>query len=88
MKNFAQLISTIQQVHDELQTTAAHAVNQALTLRNWLIGYHILEFEQNGKDRASYGARLLVKMSESLKHVKGMDERSLRRFRQFYTHAR
>jgi hypothetical protein len=26
-----------------------------MTIRNWLIGYYIVEFEQNGKDRAEYG---------------------------------
>jgi len=30
-----------------------------LTIRNWLIGYYIVEFEQNGKDRAEYGISLL-----------------------------
>ena len=42
-------------------TRAAVAVNQALVLRNWLIGAYIVEFEQNGTDRAKYGTRLLPK---------------------------
>lgn len=55
-----------------------------LTIRNWLIGYYIVEFEQNGKDRAEYGKSLLKSIAGKLSHVKGLDERSLRRFRLFY----
>lgn len=84
MKDFSELISTIEGVHDKLQSSAANAVNQALTIRNWLIGYYIVEFEQNGKDRAVYGKGLLKTLATSLKDIKGIDERGLRRFRQFY----
>ena len=84
MNNFNQLISNIESVHGQLQSSAAHAVNQSLTIRNWLIGYYIYEFEQKGEDRAKYGDALLKTLSEKLDHIKGTDERSLRRFRQFY----
>ena len=33
------------------------------TMRNWLIGYYIVEFEQHGKDRAEYGLQLLSALS-------------------------
>jgi hypothetical protein len=85
MENFNKLISTIERVHGQLQASAASAVNQALTMRNWLIGYYIVEFEQNGEDRAVYGEKLIERLSEKLNHIKGFYERSLRRFRLFYT---
>lgn len=84
MRNFNELISTIGQLHKQLQQSAANAVNQMLTIRNWLIGYYIVEFEQNGKDRAEYGDRLIENIASKLKHIKGIDKRSLFRFRQFY----
>ena len=84
MKDFQQLISSVEQVHENLQASAANAVNQALTTRNWVIGYYIVEFEQEGEDRAKYGERLLATMADELRHIKGLDERSFRRFRQFY----
>ncbi|GAB1450492.1 PDDEXK nuclease domain-containing protein [Draconibacterium sp.] len=84
MKNFNKLISTIEQVHSQLQASAANAVNQSLTIRNWIIGYYIVEFEQNGEDRAVYGDKLIDRLAEKLKHIKGIEQRSLRRFRQFY----
>jgi hypothetical protein len=46
MRDFQQLITTIEQVHGHLLASAANAVNQALTIRNWLIGHYIVEFEQ------------------------------------------
>jgi predicted nuclease of restriction endonuclease-like (RecB) superfamily len=84
MNNFSSLVSTIQQLHQQLQQSAVNAVNQMLTIRNWLIGYYIVEFEQNGKDRAEYGISLLKSIAGNLNHIKGLDERSLRRFRLFY----
>ncbi len=84
MNNLKQLVSNIEGIHRQLQASAANAVNQSLTIRNWLIGYYIIEFEQKGKDRANYGDALLKTLSEKLDHIKGIDERSLRRFRQFY----
>lgn len=84
MKKFNELITTISQLHKHLQQSAVNAVNQMLTVRNWLIGYYIVEFEQNGEDRAKYGTALLKSIAENLEHIKGMDERSLRRYRQFY----
>jgi predicted nuclease of restriction endonuclease-like (RecB) superfamily len=84
MDSFNSLVSGIQQLHNQLQQSAVNAVNQMLTIRNWLIGHHIVEFEQNGKDRAEYGKSLLKSISDNLTHIKGLDERSLRRFRLFY----
>jgi predicted nuclease of restriction endonuclease-like (RecB) superfamily len=84
MDSFNSLVSGIQQIHNQLQQSAVNAVNQMLTIRNWLIGFHIVEFEQNGKDRAEYGDRLIESIADELKHIKGIDKRSLFRFRQFY----
>ena len=89
MKNdltFSNLINSIREIHEELVTQASRAVNISLTLRNWLIGFHIAEYEQNGADRAEYGARLLDSLSERLSKtgVSGVAPRSLRLYRQFY----
>jgi len=61
-------------------------VNSAQTIRNWIIGYCILEYEQNGADRAAYGKQLFEKLAEDLKgyNMVGMSATNLRLFRQFY----
>lgn len=43
--NFPQLTSNIQKAHSALQQNAMRAVNQSITVRNWLVGYWIVEFE-------------------------------------------
>ena len=84
MNNFEQLISTIGGVHNELQSFAVKAVNQSLTVRNWLIGYYVVEYEQKVADRAQYGENIIKKLAQNLKHIKGIDRRSLFKFRLFY----
>ena len=84
--NFSALIQTIQQTHTALQQQAVKAINRSLTIRNWLMGYYIVEFEQNGEDRAKYGEKLLSKLAAELKDkkVSNIHERELRRYREFY----
>jgi predicted nuclease of restriction endonuclease-like (RecB) superfamily len=83
LMNFDSLIQSISTTDNVLQTEAAKAINKALTARNWLIGLYIVEFEQNGEDRATYGSSLLQKISERL-NSKSLSYRNLRLFRQFY----
>ena len=81
--NFEALVKHISTIQDTLQAQAAHAVNLALTARNWLMGCYIVEFEQNGEDRAAYGEQLLKKLEQRL-NVKGLNERRFREFRRLY----
>ena len=68
--NFETLVEHISTIQCTLQAQAAHAVNLALTSRNWLMGCYIVEFEQNGEDRAAYGEQLLKKLEKRL-NIKG-----------------
>ena len=62
--NFEQLATIIADTHQRLQQSAVKAVNQCQTMRNWLIGFYIVEFEQNGEDRAKYGEFLLKNLEQ------------------------
>ena len=86
-QNFDQLIDNVCQTHNALQENARNVVNQNLTIRNWLVGYYIVEFEQNGEDRAKYGTGLLDAMAKHLKAngIKGLRSRELKTCRKFYT---
>ena len=79
-----QLSKQIVRVQDVMQVQASHAVNLSLTARNWLIGRHIVEYEQHGQDRAQYGAQLLNKLAAKINR-RGLDARRLREFRHFYS---
>ncbi|GHS92348.1 hypothetical protein FACS1894203_4710 [Bacteroidia bacterium] len=85
--NFEELINNVYQTHCILQADATRAINLNLTVRNWLIGCHIVEFEQNGEDRAQYGANLLEEIAKRLKSrgLKGLHRRALNTCRLFYT---
>ena len=85
-QNFDQLIDNICQTHSVLQENARAVVNQNLTIRNWLVGYYIVEFEQSGEDRAKYGEQLINVMSKSIraKGLKGFSPMALRTYRTFY----
>ncbi len=59
------------------------AINTHLTVRNWLIGFHIVEFEQEGEDRARYGEKLLQNLADAF-NEEGLSHRNLKLYRQFY----
>ena len=84
--NFAGLVTTIARTHALFAAQASKAINVSLTLRNWLIGHHIAEYEFQGADRADYGGQLLERLAHQLGEagLRRIDARELRRFRQFY----
>jgi len=84
--DFDKLISSVYQTHCLLQENAVKSINFNLTIRNWLVGCYIVEYEQKGKDRAQYGTGLLEEMAKQIKDrkVKGLNERALRNCRMFY----
>lgn len=84
--NYDVLVEAIVQAHGHAQRQAAQAVNLALTLRNWLTGYYIVEYELSGSDRAEYGERLLDKLAKELKKRlgRGFGRRNLFLCREFY----
>ena len=84
--NFEQLVSICQQTHEEIQKRAVRAVDLSLVVRNWLFGCYIVEFEQNGADRAAYGVGLMDALTARLKPlgIKGISATRLRLYRSFY----
>ena len=84
--NYEQLVIAIDAATRSLLGRAAQAVNQALVLRNWMIGAHLVEFEQSGEDRATYGEQLLANLANDLraKGLKGLGISMLKNCRQFY----
>ncbi len=79
-QGYRQLVTAISAINSQMVTRVATVANQALVLRNWMVGAYIVEFEQNGADRAKYGARLLETLAGDLKAkgLKGLDSRTLR----------
>ena len=85
LHSFNDLASIVQTTHDAAQSSAVKAINRMQTMRNWLIGYYIVEFEQHGKDRAEYGTQLLKKLEERVNR-KGVNVTLFKNSRNFYLH--
>lgn len=89
MKNaatFTRLVESIRAAHRELAAQAGKAINISLTLRNWLIGFYIAEYELSGKDRTEYGENLLPRLSMELQdaEVTSCGKRQLYGYLRFY----
>ncbi|MFA5269443.1 MAG: PDDEXK nuclease domain-containing protein [Methanoregula sp.] len=80
------LVRRIADIHNHLVERATKAVNVSLTLRNWLIGLSIQNYELEGKDRATYGDRLFSKLAGDLtsRGVSNCSRRQLYHYRDFY----
>lgn len=84
--HFDSLVSLCGQTHEAMQRQAARSINIGLVVRNWLFGWYIVEYQQNGADRAEYGERFVEALSEKLKvqGIKGCSATRLKLYRLFY----
>jgi len=85
--SFDGLVKLFKQTQTAMQMQAAHSVDIALVVRNWLFGWYIVEFEDGGADRAElYGKKLIDTLSKQINQlgVPGMSPTNLRKFREFY----
>ncbi len=60
---YTHLIKEIGNLLQTGRTQAAQSVNTVLVHTYWLIGRHIVEFEQDGKEKAEYGSFLFERLS-------------------------
>ncbi|MFU8858737.1 MAG: PDDEXK nuclease domain-containing protein [Deferrisomatales bacterium] len=83
---FEGLVEAIRETHAALVRQAVRAVNVGLTVRNWLIGCHIEEYERGGVDRSRYGDRLMDELADRLTGLglSNCNRRQLYRYRDFY----
>lgn len=82
-KTFATLADNIRKIDKTAGNAAKSAVNQLMTLRNWAIGYYIVEYEQGGKDRAEYGSAILDNLEKKI-NEKGLNKTLFKWCRLFY----
>ena len=76
--SFDHLSELVEQVHNSAYSSAVKAINRFATIRNYIIGYYIVEYEQNGSDRAKYGDKLLKRLAERV-NTRGINETLLQR---------
>jgi predicted nuclease of restriction endonuclease-like (RecB) superfamily len=80
---FDDLKISILAIDEGFRIEAGKSVNRLLTMRNWLMGFYIVEFEQNGEERAKYSGRLLENLAATL-NTKRFSITNLKLSRLFY----
>ena len=80
------LISNIRETNDYFFSHVQKQVNIALTLRNYIIGYILVEYELSGSERAKYGKALFKEISVRLEKqgLRYIRERHLYLCKDFY----
>ncbi len=81
--SFEHLSELVLQLHDSAYSATVKAINRFATIRNYVIGFYIVEYEQHGNDRAKYGERLLKRLAERV-NKRGINETLLQICRRFY----
>jgi len=84
--DFKTLVEMIRRVDQHAGSFAKRAVNTSLTLRNWVFGLHLAEYELSGADRAEYGDRLFTELSQQFRSLKvsNTGRRQLYQYLTFY----
>ena len=85
--DFERLIELCRHTHEETRRSAARAVDRSLVVRNWLFGWHIVEYEGGGSGRRElYGRELINRLSDRLRAngIRGCSPTNLRKCREFY----
>lgn len=80
------LVSDIGKILDEGRKQVYYTVNNLLVKTYWEIGKQIVEYEQRGKEKPSYGDELLLRLSKDLKirFGKGFSKSNVYLMREFY----
>ena len=83
---YQKLVDSIGNTIESARQRAIQAVNNELLRANWEIGKYIVEYEQDGKEKAEYGSSLLTNLSKDLKSRfgKGFSKSNIYLMRQFY----
>ena len=83
---YTKLLDSISSTLKSARENAFKAINAELVKANWEIGRHIVEFEQQGKEKAEYGSSLLSNIAKDLKsqYGKGFSKSNIYLCRQFF----
>ncbi len=83
---YIELIDEIGILLKRSKEQAATSINTILVQTYWLVGRHIVEFEQKGKEKAEYGSFLFEKLSKDLtqRYGKGFSRANLLYMRKLY----
>lgn len=81
------LFERVAAILDEARNNVIRSVNNNMVIAYWLIGREIVQQIQEGKNRATYGKKIIEDLSQKLtqKYGRGFSTTNLRYFRTFFT---
>ena len=80
------IIDDIKEIIDKSKYIVVRNVNTIMLQTYWSIGRRIVEEEQNGKERAEYGSKMMIYLSKELtkEYGRGFSRSNLQSMRNFY----
>lgn len=84
--DYENLVNHISEIVNSARVRALTTSEQIMLLTYWAVGYHVVEYEQQGSDRAAYGQNLLPRLAKDLtsKLGKGFSRSNLIYMRMLY----
>jgi len=85
-RDYDAMLNHVVRLIDEARRASARTVNALMTATYWLIGQHIVEFEQAGKSKAQYGEEVIDQLASDLtsRFGRGFTRSNLFNMRAFY----
>ena len=86
MNEFAELFAKSKALIDNARNSMGVVVNAVTVYTSYLLGKYMIEFEQQGSERAQYGAKVLDSLSDYLtsEYGRGFSRSNLAGMRKFY----
>ena len=83
---YQSIVGDISKIVAAAKRSATRSVKAVMTAAYWLIGKHIVEFEQAGKERAGYGEETIEQLSADLtaRYGRGISLRNVWQMKTFY----
>ena len=83
---YSTVLTGLTELLESARLASARAVNSIMAATYWEVGRRIIEFEQEGKDRAAYGTRLIARLAGDLtrRFGRGFGAVNLAQMRKFY----
>ena len=80
------IFGDVSRIVDSARQSAAWSVNAVMTAAYWMIGRHIVEFEQSGEQRADYGEEIVEQLATDLSahYGRGFSIRNVWNMKAFY----
>ena len=84
--NIQELVTSLRALLNKSQQQLKQTINTTMVQTYWNVGRIIVQGEQKGSERASYGKQVVSQLAEILtdEFGKGFDARNLRNMRAFY----